>query len=371
MNIFKEANNKLDDFISDNLASYHQLRNYDFGTTNRSNVSQISKYTSHRILYEYEIIKRLKEFDKKKKFTEEILWRIYWKGYLENYKSIWAKYKKFNNRSYNQDMLEKAKSGKTDIDCFDTWIDELRENNYLHNHSRMWFASIWIFKLRLPWQLGASFFMKHLLDGDASSNTLSWRWVAGKHTNNKPYIASKDNINKFTFNRFQNISISISNNSKITKTIQNRSNKLPIRMNLPNSNTLLIFDNDMNISNRSKLFNSYSKVYIICNGLINNGFQLSKKVSQFKQDLIENIHTLIPNSSILKSNDLSILFCDQNNIDVIYPGVGHNLDLINKYALKNKVNINYIYREEDLFYWNYANSGFYKFKTSFYKLNNI
>ena len=49
----------------------------------------------------------------------------------------------------------------------------------MHNHVRMWFASIWIFTLNLPWQLGADFFMQHLLDGDPASNTLSWRWVAG------------------------------------------------------------------------------------------------------------------------------------------------------------------------------------------------
>ena len=101
MNIFKEANDKLESFINNNLASYHKLRNYDFGTENRSNVSQISKYTSHRILYEYEVIKKLKEFDNKKKFTEEILWRIYWKGYLENYKSIWYEYKSFRTKSEN------------------------------------------------------------------------------------------------------------------------------------------------------------------------------------------------------------------------------------------------------------------------------
>ena len=28
----------------------------------------------------------------------------------------------------------------------------------------MWFASIWIFTLGLPWQLGAEFFMKYLFD---------------------------------------------------------------------------------------------------------------------------------------------------------------------------------------------------------------
>ena len=71
---------------------------------------------------------------------------------------------------------------ETNVVCFNDWVREIKEDNYLHNHARMWFASIWIFTLKLPWQLGASFFMENLLDGDASSNTLSWRWVAGLHT---------------------------------------------------------------------------------------------------------------------------------------------------------------------------------------------
>ena len=69
-------------------------------------------------------------------------------------------------------------------------VKELKETNYLHNHARMWFASIWIFTLDLPWQLGAEFFMKHLYDGDAASNTLGWRWVAGIQTQGKNYLAS-------------------------------------------------------------------------------------------------------------------------------------------------------------------------------------
>ena len=62
----------------------------------------------------------------------------------------------------------------------------------------MWFASIWIFTLNLPWQLGADFFMQHLLDGDPASNTLSWRWVAGIQTKGKNYLARKSNIEKYS-----------------------------------------------------------------------------------------------------------------------------------------------------------------------------
>ena len=127
----------------------------------------------------------------------------------------------------------------------------------------------------------------------------------------------------------------------------------------------------MNILNRSQLFNSYSKVYILSNRFIHNEIELSEKVIQFKQSLINRINKLIPNSVVIESKEIKTLLYYKHYIDVIYPGVGHNLDLINKYALQYQLKVNYIHRDEDLMYWNYAKSGFYKFKTSFYKLNNI
>ena len=81
-------------------------------------------------------------------------------------------------------------------------MQELRDTGYLHNHTRMWFASIWIFTLNLPWPLGADFFFRHLLDGDPASNTLSWRWVAGLQTRGKHYLARAENIQKYSGNRW-------------------------------------------------------------------------------------------------------------------------------------------------------------------------
>ena len=66
----------------------------------------------------------------------------------------------------------------------------------------MWFASIWVFTLGLPWQLGADLFYRHLIDGDPASNTLSWRWVCGLHTRGKTYLARVSNILNYTDNRF-------------------------------------------------------------------------------------------------------------------------------------------------------------------------
>ena len=371
MNAFKEANLKLDDFIQNNLNSYHKLRNYDFGAKSRANVSQISKYTTHRVLLEYEIIEKLKPIDIKKKFTDEILWRIYWKGYLETHKSIWNEYKTLKNISVDSTLVNNAKNGLTGIGCFDAWIEELRENNYLHNHARMWFASIWIFALKLPWQIGARLFMKHLLDGDAASNTLSWRWVAGMHTNNKPYIATQENIMKYSSNRFKNIPINISNEVHITKKVRHQSNRIPSKSNLSINNILFMFENDININNRYKLFNSYSKIYIVFNHFLENSYKLSKNVIRFKQTLIEDFNNLVPNAEIISDINLNTILKDLKSIDVIYPGVGSNLDLITKFSNLNKININFIYREEDILNWNQAKSGFSRFKSNFYLINNI
>jgi deoxyribodipyrimidine photo-lyase len=97
--------------------------------------------------------------------------------------------------------LAAALVGRTGIAGFDDWAKELVETGYLHNHARMWFASIWVFTLRLPWELGAAFFYEHLLDGDVASNTLSWRWVAGLQTPGKTYVARADNIAHYTDGR--------------------------------------------------------------------------------------------------------------------------------------------------------------------------
>ena len=137
---------------------------------------------------------------------QEVFWRTYFKGWLERRPSVWRHC--LETLSVEQDRLSGAKhwrmaeAGTTGIECFDAWAHELVETNYLHNHARMWFASIWIFTLRLPWQLGADFFLRHLLDGDPASNTLSWRWVAGLHTRGKNYAAAPWNIEKFTNGRF-------------------------------------------------------------------------------------------------------------------------------------------------------------------------
>jgi deoxyribodipyrimidine photo-lyase len=143
------------------------------------------------------------------KFIQEVLWRTYWKGWLETRPIVWAHYRRDLDAAYvsvarDADLarrLAEATEGRTGNAAFDAWSRELVETNYLHNHARMWFASIWIFTLQLPWELGADFFMRHLLCGDPASNTLSWRWVAGLQTKGKTYLATRENIRRYTNGR--------------------------------------------------------------------------------------------------------------------------------------------------------------------------
>jgi deoxyribodipyrimidine photo-lyase len=88
-------------------------------------------------------------------------------------------------------------SGQSGVACMDAMARELIETGYLHNHARMWWASFWIHVERLPWELGADFFFRHLLDADPASNTLSWRWVAGLQTPGKTYLVRLSNIQKY------------------------------------------------------------------------------------------------------------------------------------------------------------------------------
>ena len=359
------AVDKLNHFVENNLSDYSKLRNFDFGPDNRSNISCLSPYITHGIINELEVInKSLKKFSftKNEKFIQEVLWRVYWKGWLELRPNVWSDYlieldnvrKQFKD---NQNYLH-AIEGKTDIDCFNQWIIELKENNYLHNHTRMWFASIWIFTLELPWQLGAEFFMKHLYDGDAASNTLGWRWVAGVQTQGKHYLASEWNINKFTNNRFKNIKL----NENATPKVSGKS--FPIikqEFNNPENieeRNLLIFENNLSFEITKFQKNKFKKIYIISNKNEHRSIKLSEKLVKFKSLLIGDQEQRLKDKSI----DCEVIDISQiKNIEnhyCLYPTVGENLDYLNL----NNLKIDFLYRNLDQLAWQYCNKGFFNFK---------
>jgi len=199
---------RLEAFLPYAGADYGKRRNEVPGV-----VSGLSPYLRHRLLTEDEVVGAVLKrhsFGVAEKFIQEICWRTYWKGWLEMRPWVWSQYldelqsirSTMQGESDQNTLLLSAERGETGLECLDDWVTELRETGYLHNHVRMWFASIWVHTLRLPWQLGADFFMRHLLDGDPASNTLSWRWVCGLQTRGKVYLASAENIQRFTHGRY-------------------------------------------------------------------------------------------------------------------------------------------------------------------------
>ncbi len=359
------ALNRLNNFIEKNLSEYSKLRNFDFGPEKRTNISGLSPYITHGVISEKEVIEKSLSkfsFSKNEKFIQEVLWRTYWKGWLELRPNVWTDYlvqlNKIREEYKNNQNYKNAIDGKTNIECFNYWVTELKENNYLHNHTRMWFASIWIFTLELPWQLGAEFFMQHLYDGDSASNTLGWRWVAGIQTQGKHYLASEWNIKKFTNNRFNNIKLNENAPPKVSEKTYSIVKQDFCSKNIDDRN-LFIFENNLSFETTDFQNIKFKKIYIISNKNENRSIKLSEKVIKFKSLLIKDQKLRLENNSIdCEVVDISEIKNINEKVIALYPTVGENLDYLNS----NNYKLNFLYRKLDQYSWQYCNKGFFNFK---------
>jgi hypothetical protein len=365
--MYEKANQEKLDFIQKGLKDYSSQRNYDFGPQSRENISNLSKYISHRIINEYDLIREiLSEYHLQKvdKFIQEVFWRVYWKGWLEHRPQVWRDFVD-SSPNYSEEDYKKAIIGETGIECFDDWVKEIKTENYLHNHTRMWFASIWIFTLNLPWELGARFFMKHLFDGDAASNTLSWRWVAGIQTQGKNYLARESNIRKFTNQRYVNTSLNENalplENYKVYSPQEIR--YLHTEQKYKN---LVLFDSDLNINGRQSFFKNYENIFLVLLDNNQRNVELDEKVLNFKKSLQEAFISKIANSQIVSEDTFMTL---NEEFDVVYPSIGDNFDFLNR-EFKNIEKLHFIGLKEDIFCWQYSKKGFFNFKKNIPEIIN-
>ena len=369
-----EALSQMHSFVESKADRYQEMRNYDFGKLENNFVSGLSPAISRRIITEEVFLKTILSsfsFNKVEKLIQEVCWRTYWKGYLENRSQIWT--------NYLTDLIdlryikasqeyENASKGETEIECFNRWLNELVENGYLHNHTRMWFSSIWIHTLKLPWQLGAELFMKFLLDADPASNTLSWRWVAGNHTLGKTYLANPSNIKKYTGGRLfpenqlalkavetdqdDNIEVSTikiekKRNPKFVDCLLVHENDLSFE-NIPKSKILLIQEKSLLAYDRSKFVRQFiDDALIDCKNRITK--QFDKEIQLLNFDRIYALKDLVTEREI-------------KIIHTPYPAVGVLRDKILQIEKLVPVKIKFLFSKWDQAFWPYADRGFFKLK---------
>ena len=364
----EEALQDLENYINKEIVHYSTQRNFDFGPSNRKNVSCLSPYISHRLITEYEVVKKVLSkfpYQKVEKYIQEIFWRVYWKGWLELRPQVWTDFIEDLKGIEEDKNYQIAVSGKTEIQCFNDWVNELKENNYLHNHTRMWFASIWIFTLNLPWQKGAEFFMKHLYDGDAASNTLSWRWVAGLQTKGKHYVAQSWNISKFTNNKYKNVKLN-ENALPITDRREYKLSSLEINKEDLESDTLIFFENEQNIETLN--LKDYRNIYCVFLNNEKRKIKFDEKVINFKKKIIEDQVNRFSNIKIIDEINFDKYTNEIKDLDVIYPSIGENLSFLKSIKKKRNLNYNFIVRDGDEFCWQFSNKGYFNFKSNIPKI---
>lgn len=180
--------------------AYARTRNYGDG-----HVTRLSPYLHHGVLSLNRVrnhaLTRCTEPAQITKFIQELAWRDFWQRALSAHpEGAWQDiepYKTgFGPEAYADHLPEDIAQACTGVACMDTFIRELTETGYLHNHARMYLASYVVHFRRVKWQAGARWFLHHLLDGDVASNNLSWQWVASTFSN-KPYIFNLENVTKY------------------------------------------------------------------------------------------------------------------------------------------------------------------------------
>lgn len=177
---------------------YARTRNYIDGA-----VTRLSPYISRGVISTKFVLDRTLERGYEPKQIDKLIKELAWRDY---YQRVWqAKGDAINSdlrqpqaSVSNHQMPRSVIAAETGIDAVDAAIRSLYDTGYMHNHVRMYTASIACNIARSHWLTPARWMYYHLLDGDWASNAISWQWVAGAASNNK-YFANQENVNRFCY----------------------------------------------------------------------------------------------------------------------------------------------------------------------------
>lgn len=189
--------------------AYGKTRNYGDGA-----VTFLSPYISRGVistkLVVEKILQRNLPYYQSEKLIQELTWRDYWQ-------QVWIAKKD----AIDEDLLSKQSdflhrelpvaigNAHTGITVVDEAISNLYSFGYMHNHMRMYVASITCNIGKSHWNIPAKWMYYHLLDGDWASNALSWQWIVGSNSQKK-YYANQDNINNFFYSSQEDTFLDVS-----------------------------------------------------------------------------------------------------------------------------------------------------------------
>ncbi len=175
---------------------YGRTRNFKTGA-----VTYLSPYISRGVISTKDVFDKIQERDlpwnEIEKLVQELAWRDYWQQvWIAKGDAINQDIKREQEGVTNHKIPAAIVNGTIGIEAVDAAIQELKDTGYMHNHMRMYVASIACNIAGSHWLAPARWMYSLLLDGDWASNALSWQWVAGANANKK-YYANQENINKF------------------------------------------------------------------------------------------------------------------------------------------------------------------------------
>ena len=361
---YVSSHNELKNWMPKSMDFYSTNRNYD--VAGKQTTSRLSSAISSGIIKESDIIRSLNEYGvaSSNKFLEEVFWRIYFRGYFETHPSIWQSYKEslIADKQSKGGEYQNAIDANTRIECFDDWLRDLYKTGYLHNHTRMWFASIWIFTLKLPWELGCDLFMRYLSDADEASNILSWRWVAGLHTSKKPYVARASNIKKYT-DKYNPINELNESPKALYEDLMH--NFIPMNFNskIPHRCSLLLIDNFFD-TDGINLSNTKIDAFYVLDTSSFNKRAIDRILIESKVEIIEHISKKINLAPIFVSmSDMSILFGKPLVTSMLRTGEFKDFLDTALRSLESSSDVYMLPRKIDELSWNHCKGGFFKLKS--------
>jgi deoxyribodipyrimidine photo-lyase len=177
---------------------YAQTRNYLNGR-----ITYLAPYISRGVISLPQVLNAILEkgypIKAAEKLVQELAWREYFQRvWQEKQSSIWEDLKNPQQDVMHSSMISSVQNATTGISVIDKEIINFFETGYLHNHIRMYLASMVCNIGKAHWLIPSKWMYYHLLDGDIASNNCSWQWVAGAFSSKK-YYCNQENINKYIF----------------------------------------------------------------------------------------------------------------------------------------------------------------------------